>query len=705
MTRVRTWLASRSARIVLSVLAVAALAVGAIAVAWMTPGQAVAASPRAIATIATLTAVGAAILGVARYGGEGYLAALWIFAPLAPVVAAAVSVATYLLIPDNGADVPLQPADAVAVGLSTAIASWFLSGFPGATLACRDRAQMRAYNDLVQRYGVLAARARTERARLGDEAANALLEADACLAYVEAELHGVTCGGPALRWALSSGYTGLARLLHRAEEALIAVESPASLVGDALHDDLSLEDSGLRNRFALRRVIRDALPVLSPGAEGSLLRPVPALPKGSTVVTAAEAVAADAQADQKGSRAGTHSLTEQEAREALREVRFAINDYRDDIMDSFARGRNRLLWTYLAVSISTYVLLGLGLLFGIPKVTLVSVSVLYLVASLVGLFNRLRIESSYTPRVDDYGLYIARLLTGPLLSGLAGVAGVYLIAQTPSFLGPLAAQQTTTATVTASPLPSASPVATTVDVIQVAAPKALAEVYDLTANQLAILVAAIFGLAPLLTTQPQVASMRPRVSGEIHRRQCRRSTTRTSGRARRMIARARGARPDVAAPHPGAYHRPTPLRRGGERHRRSWFRHRVGRVATQVRFLLIPLVTPDRRRRSGPAAPQGFGPSAAGSWSGVTGTRVGEPPWTSSSRSSRWSRSWRSSWPPCASSSGSRSCTTTSAASATGAAAWPAWSTPGPTSASAGSQRSRCSTCGPRSSWSRARRC
>jgi hypothetical protein len=47
-------------------------------------------------------------------------------------------------------------------------------------------------------------------------------------------------------------------------------------------------------------------------------------------------------------------------------------------------------------------------------------------------------------------------------------------------------------------------VATTVDVIQVAAPKALAEVYDLTANQLAILVAAIFGLAPgLLTTRLQ----------------------------------------------------------------------------------------------------------------------------------------------------------------------------------------------------------
>lgn len=35
-----------------------------------------------------------------------------------------------------------------------------------------------------------------------------------------------------------------------------------------------------------------------------------------------------------------------------------------------------------------------------------------------------------------------------------------------------------------------------------------------------------------------------------------------------------------------------------------------GVVVTQVRFLPNPLVVPDRRRRSGPAALQGFGPSA-----------------------------------------------------------------------------------------------
>jgi hypothetical protein len=154
------------------------------------------------------------------------------------------------------------------------------------------------------------------------------------------------------------------------------------------------------------------------------------------------------------------------------------------------------------------------MLFGIPKLTLVSVSVLYLVASLIGLFNRLRIESSHTPKVDTYGLYVARLLTGALLSGLAGVAGVYLIAQAPTFLGPLSTGPASipaastvpvsSALAGASPLPSPASVADATTVMQIAAPKPLIEVFNLTTNQLALLVAAIFGLAPgLLTTRLQ----------------------------------------------------------------------------------------------------------------------------------------------------------------------------------------------------------
>ena len=78
----------------------------------------------------------------------------------------------------------------------------------------------------------------------------------------------------------------------------------------------------------------------------------------------------------------------------------------------------------------------------------------------------------------DLGVGLLVLVTGALLSGLAGVAGVYVIAQAPAFLGPLTADG-----------PAAA-----------AAPRKLDEVYNLTRNQLALFVAAVFGLAPSTLT-------------------------------------------------------------------------------------------------------------------------------------------------------------------------------------------------------------
>ena len=53
---------------------------------------------------------------------------------------------------------------------------------------------------------------------------------------------------------------------------------------------------------------------------------------------------------------------------------------------------------------------------GIP---IVSVAAIYLVGTIVGLFNRLAAESGGETSIDDYGLSGARLLLTPALSGLA----------------------------------------------------------------------------------------------------------------------------------------------------------------------------------------------------------------------------------------------------------------------------------------------
>jgi hypothetical protein len=249
------------------------------------------------------------------------------------------------------------------------------------------------------------------------------------------------------------------RALHRADEALIIVEPHDAAVGDALHDALSLEGSVIGNRERLIGILRVAVDRISPAS--------------ATAFLAAGAESKDT---------GNGKPTDNEAREALREVRHAINEYRDDRHDGLVRARNRLVWTMLAVGITSYLLLALGMLAGIPTIYVRTVSVFYLVGAVVGLFDRLRIEAGQGSAVEDFGLSQARLVVTPLMSGLAAVAGVYLIAMTPALL------PTGGADVQVPPF---------------------SDVFVLANNPVGLVYAAIFGLAPgTLTSRLRQASAR-----------------------------------------------------------------------------------------------------------------------------------------------------------------------------------------------------
>ena len=265
--------------------------------------------------------------------------------------------------------------------------------------------------------------------------------------------------GAALRWALASGYMSVMRSLHRAEEALIIAESTEAAVADGLHDALSLE--GLLGRES-RAAGRHPAPGDGPPEPGLL-----GLPRGRS----------------GRGRKPDHPLNEAEARQALREVRFAINGYRDDRHDGLVRARNRLVWTMLAVGIATYLLLALALVAAVPVPYILAVAAYYLVGAIVGLFNRLRIEAGRTAAVEDFGLSMARLVVTPLVSGLAAVAGVYVIAVFPSLFP--------TGTDPAPPAPG------------------LGDIFNLADDPLGLIYAAIFGLAPnTLTNRLAAASAR-----------------------------------------------------------------------------------------------------------------------------------------------------------------------------------------------------
>src|SRR4029453_17951390 len=128
------------------------------------------------------------------------------------------------------------------------------------------------------------------------------------------------------------------RGLPRGEGALVMAESSDEVVGDAVHDALSLEGSAIGNRDRLINIVRICVRDLSPAAAEAFL-----------------------DLGSPGKNAPSADLTPRQSREALREVRFALNEFRDDRNDGLIRARNRLVWTMLAVGITTYLLLGLAL--------------------------------------------------------------------------------------------------------------------------------------------------------------------------------------------------------------------------------------------------------------------------------------------------------------------------------------------------------
>ncbi len=401
--------------------------------------------------------------GTSHRSSTGYLGALWITAPLMPGLVAVVTVATYLSLtptPWTNTSAPDQPGWAIIVGLVALAVVWLGGGIPARVLVSAPRAQLRLYADLLERSRTLRDRVACVDTKSA-EAQRCLEEARTQLDYVDEELAGEG-KGPALRWALASGYMSVIRSMHRAEEALIMAESTDAVVGDALHDALSLEGSAIGNRERLLGILRVAVDRVSP-ASATLL-----------AVGTGRRTAAD------------EALDVREARQALREVRYAINEYRDDRHGGLVRARNRLLWTMLAVGVATYLLLAVALAAAVPVPYILAVAVFYLVGAIVGLFNRLRIEAGQTSAVEDFGLSQARLVVTPLVSGLAAVAGVYLVAIAPTLF-----PSATTAGTAPPPAPS------------------LTEVFDLTTNSIGLVYAAIFGLAPgTLTSRLAAASTR-----------------------------------------------------------------------------------------------------------------------------------------------------------------------------------------------------
>jgi hypothetical protein len=165
--------------------------------------------------------------------------------------------------------------------------------------------------------------------------------------------------------------------------------------------------------------------------------------------------------------------------------------------------------TGMVTGLVGYALLVLALLLGSTRPAVGAAAAFFLVAAVVGLFSQLYQLTNNRERSaeDDFGLTRARLDWTPLLSGFAGVAGVVLMATASPVLQPVLAQDIAEGgDNTSTVIPS------------------LSTIFNLQSWPFALVIAAVFGLAPgLLINRLQreankvtgeMASTSPQVSGQ-----------------------------------------------------------------------------------------------------------------------------------------------------------------------------------------------
>ena len=417
--------------ILICLFAVAVTAVALVGAALVVAPGPVLAPSIAVFELVVLVGVGLFAVLDARRAWEFVTALTVLTATVLPGLAASFSVAVYVWNPDP----EHWHVWLLGVGILIAILVWSFVIYFSRVYAQAQRANPLAYAELLLRLEELEARSHAvpDVASLPPSQAAARENLDAQLATLDRALRSGRAK-PEAKWVHSTGYVDLWNRVHRADESLMMLEPDWRLRNSAATDRLMIKDSAMPNEVQLNKQLTRACAMI--GTPNDL-----------------------------------------EGRDLLRRVRRAINEYRDARTDGLVRARNNMLKTTLVTGLLAYPALALALMMGISRFTIASAAALFLVAAVVGLFKRLYDESRTPTIVEDYGLATARLLQAALASGLAGIAGVFLVAMLAT-LGPSASVLQLNCGGDAGP--------------------ALLQMYDLSKDPFALLVAATFGLTPSL---------------------------------------------------------------------------------------------------------------------------------------------------------------------------------------------------------------
>lgn len=300
---------------------------------------------------------------------------------------------------------------AVVAGVVLAVGVWGLIARYYRRYATAASASRRNYNGLRERLSHLQSRVRhfdpTHENQTGTPAPRRRVRLQAH-AYAKEQCSEIEEGlrGRGTPWTTGLGYIELWHRVHRAEEALIKVEPYVEALGGAMRDESRLVNATMQNRDSLLKRLRCAVAILDDSGTDRCL----------------SYVEEPAQCPPEAERAKAENRAK--ALNILGEVRYEINNFRDNVWEGIVHARNRLAETSVVLGLAAYALLGLAIFANTPNRMVVWVVTYFLVGAIIGLFARAQGEWSANTAVDDFGLSTARLIHTPWLSGLAAVGGV-----------------------------------------------------------------------------------------------------------------------------------------------------------------------------------------------------------------------------------------------------------------------------------------
>jgi len=255
-----------------------------------------------------------------------------------------------------------------------------------------------------------------------------------------------------LQWVLGTGYISVWNMVHRVDEAILQIEPRELVIHAAIHDKLSIQDSNINGRDELLDKLIQAIKDIDPAAMAyfsehqpyrnfdeklkklahyydenlnKLVQIVSQFDPSFTLTFIGQQFV-EGNTDTSTTRGTSDSTIEARARIALRSVRRALNEFRDNRWEGLIRARIRLLGAIAHTGLITYILLAIAILRKAPPEIIVAATAFYVVGAIAGLFGRLYQEASNSSAVDDYGLAATRLIATPMLSGLAGIGAAFI---------------------------------------------------------------------------------------------------------------------------------------------------------------------------------------------------------------------------------------------------------------------------------------